>query len=441
MFKKRLILLLSLLFIFQSSVFALNTTEALKQKISTSFVNTRLERVVRFLSSQYGLNIIIAGNAAGKVTVQLTNVRLGTALDAILKTQGYHYVISGDVIYVKPIKMDVTGELSTKVFFLKYLDAFRIKGSLAPLLSKKGKMEALLSEPAINEKLARSNRLVVSDFRENIEQITKAISEMDIPAKELQIEVRLVEKLIGNEKQVGLDLPKSITVKAMGAETTAPITKSSQGGSNGTPTLLSAWYELPNSIENLNMGILTFENLKATLDLLAEDANSKLISKPSVTTLDNKKALIKIGQNIPVPEVSRGISGDLVSYKEKDVSMTLEVIPHIGNNNDITLDVHPILEEIIGYTGSSDAPQPITSRREVKSTVMVKDGQTLVIGGLIKETESENISKLWLLGDIPILGYLFQHRSIKKQKSNLFIFITTKIFDPAQKMESIKSRG
>ena len=430
MIKKVSLIIISIVFLLQMNAMALNTEQVLKQKISTNFVNTSLERVVRVLSNQYGLNIIIGGQAEGKVTIQLTDVTLADALDAILKAQGYHYVLGNDVIFVKPLKMDVNGELSTKVFELKYLEGFSLKASLAPLLSAKGKIEALLSEPEEDVKLNRSRILVVSDFRENLQTISAAIEQMDVPAKELQIEVRLIEKLVGDEKRVGLNLPTSVTVKTMGAETTAPITQSNQqGGSGQTPTILSAWYELPNEVENLNLGVLTLENLQATLDILAQDANSRLVSKPSVTTLDNKRALIKIGQSIPVPEVSRGISGDLVSYKEKEVSMTLEVIPHIGLNGDITLDVHPVLEEIIGYTGSSDAPQPITSKREVKATVMVKDGETLVIGGLIKETQTENVSKVWLLGDIPILGYLFKHTSMKTEKSDLLIFITTKIFD------------
>lgn len=438
MLKKGLFIALSVFFLMHSAVFALSTSEILKQKISTNFVNTSLERVVRVLSNQYGLNIIIGGNATGKVTIQLTNVTLSDALNAILKTQGYHYIVGNNVLFVKPVKEDVNGELTTDVFKLKYLDGFSLKEALVPMLSAKGKMEALLSENSENDKEKRSNILVVSDFWENVERITEAIKIMDVPAKALQIEVRLVEKLVGREDRVGLDLPTSMTVKTMGAETTAPITKSQSGGSNQAPTILSAWYELPNTLDNLSLGVLTFNELKLTLELLASDANSNLISRPSVTTLDNKKATIKIGQIIPVPEVSRGISGDLISYKEKEVSMTLEVIPHIGLNDDITLEVHPVLEEIIGYTGTSDAPQPITSKREVKSTVLVKDGETLVIGGLMKEAETENISKLWLLGDIPYLGRLFSHTTLKKEKTDLIIFITTKIFDRTKTAKASK---
>lgn len=414
-----------------SALWAQNQQDVLSQKISTSFVKTPLERVVRVLAQQYNLNIIYSGPAKGLVTTNLNDIPLGEALDAILKSQGFHYVKGDNLLIVKPYGKDMNGELVSRVFHLKYVDGFHIKKSIEPLLSKKGKIEPLLSEPEKDDKFNRAEFIVVNDFWENVNKVAKVIATMDRPAKQLQIEVRLIEKVMGNSKRVGLDLPKSVTVQTTGAETSAPISKTNSQGSGGS-SLLSAWYELPNNIQNLNLGVLTFSKLRATLDLLAEDANSHLLAKPSITAMDNKQAIIKMGTTIPVPEISRGISGDLLSYKEKDVNMTLEVIPHIGDNGDITLQVHPILEEIIGYTGSGEAPQPITSRREVKTTVILKDGETLVIGGLIKENKTENISKVWLLGDIPLLGYLFRHTNIKKEKSDLLIFITTKIFNAAK---------
>jgi hypothetical protein len=123
------------------------------------------------------------------------------------------------------------------------------------------------------------------------------------------------------------------------------------------------------------------------------------------------------------------IAGDLYSYKEKEVNINLEVIPRINEGKKITLNVHPVLEEIIDYIGPADYPQPVTSKREVKTTVMVNSGETVVIGGLIKEMETKSVEKVWLLGDIPLLGYLFRHTIIKKEKKDLTIFITTRIMD------------
>ena len=424
---RRLFLIALLFFSVRSAaLYSAELEDILKQKITTSFVNTPLERVIRLLSNQYGVNIIVGGQAQGKVTINLTDVTLADALSAILKTQGYHFVLGNNVLYVKPENMSISGELETKVFNLHYLDGFHLKTSLKPMLSAKGKIEALLAESEKEQQMQRSNTLVVTDYWENVRQITQVIEQMDKDIPQIQIEVRLVEKIIGDDKKVGINLPRSFTVQAQGGETTAPITQSN-AASGGAQQSLSAWYQISNNVEGLNLGVLTLENLKLTLDMLAEDASSSLISKPSVTVLNDHKATVRIGTTIPVPEISRGPSGDLYSFKEKDVSMRLDVIPHIGRDEKIRLKVHPVMEEIIGYTGPSEAQQPITSKREVETTVILKNGETLVIGGLIKNTETKNVSKVWLLGDIPILGYLFKHTSIKKQKSDLLIFITTKI--------------
>jgi len=161
--------------------------------------------------------------------------------------------------------------------------------------------------------------------------------------------------------------------------------------------------------------------------MLSKDNGSRLVSNPKITVLNNHKAVIKIGTMVPVPEISRGIAGDLITYKEKSVNIDLEVIPQIGANNIVTLQIHPKMEEIIGFTGTTDAPQPITSIREVETTISVVTGQTIVIGGLVKETTSKQVEKIWLLGDIPILGYLFQNTVTKIEKTDLLIFITPKI--------------
>ncbi len=146
-------------------------------------------------------------------------------------------------------------------------------------------------------------------------------------------------------------------------------------------------------------------------------------------TLNNHRAVIRIGTTVPVPEIQRGFAGDLYSYKEKDVSMRLEVVPVVGEDNEITLKLHPVMQEIIGYTGQAEAPQPIVSIREVETSVVVHDGETVAIGGLVKETTNKQEDKIWLLGNIPILGYLFKHTTIKKEKKDLLIFITSKIIE------------
>ncbi|HGY55831.1 MAG TPA: DUF4974 domain-containing protein [Caldithrix abyssi] len=425
---KRQCIIFILLFYFLTPLWAADIHELLQTKINTNFAGTSLDNVLRMLSKQYNVNIVVGGEAKGPVTARLYDVSLAEALSTILKTHGYHYVVGDNVIMIKPLALESNRDLQTEVFDLKYVDAYRLKATLETLLSERGKMEPLLSEMGKEKKDYRAHLLLVSDLRENLEAIRQSILFMDKPEKQIQIEVRLVERTLGDEQNVGLNLPKSFTVKTTGAEISAPITQTGTGQS-GQPTLLSAWYQLPNAAKDLTLGVLTFDELKAALDLLAKDQSAKLISNPKVTTLNNKKASVRIGRTVPIPQISRSVAGDLFSYQDKRVNIQLDVLPQIGNDSMITLDVHPLLEEIVGYTGPADAPYPITAVREVNSTVRIKDGETLVIGGLVKETETEREEKVWLLGDIPILGYLFTHVSKNKQKTDLLIFITTKIME------------
>jgi len=405
-----------------------NLQQKLQKRITLQLHQVPIEQVISLLSTQHQLNFVMADKVQGTVTLTLKNVALKDALTAVLLPLEAHYVIQGNLIIIKSLKNKSPADLSTRVFNLRYQDASKIIRTIKPLISDRGKAEVLPIEFSQQGSVQRSEMLVVQDFPENLARIAKVVEELDQPVQQIHIEVRLVETALGTKHRVGLDLPTEISVKSTGAENTLPF--ENLQGTSQTTDALSGWYELPATVGKLNLGILSVSELQATLSALAQDNNTRLISSPSVIAMDNHKAIIKIGTSVPIPQVSRGISGDLFSYEEKEVNMYLEVIPRINERNTITLTVHPILEEIVGYVGPSDFPQPIISRREVQTQVMVADSQTVVIGGLIKETSIETVKKVWLLGDIPILKYLFRHKQKEKQKTNLLIFITPRIVKP-----------
>ncbi len=422
-------LLLILCFSF-SAGHALDIEKLLEQRVSPSFEGVMLKDALRIFAKQNSFNYVFTGSGKEIVNVRLTNVPVRTALEYILKPNGYHYLIKDNVMIIKPLKDEFYGELETKIYHLQYIDGLKIKETVSKFLSSKGKLEALLTEKTTEKEPDRSNVLIVSDLEENLRIIDQIIQELDAPVKQVLIEVRLIETLIGDNKQLGLKWPTSVKASVMGAETTAPITTTGQqGSSGGQQTILSGWYQFPDTPEEIHLGVLTVDKLQAALDLLATDNRSKLISNPKVTTLNNQKAIIRIGTTVPIPEIQRSVAGDLYSYKEKDVSMRLEVIPIVGKDNKITLKLHPIMQEIIGYIGPSEAPQPIISVREVETSVVINNGETVAIGGLVKETKSEQEEGIWLLSSIPVLGYLFKHTTIRKEKSDLLIFITSKVLE------------
>ena len=400
----------------------------LQRRISLNLDNVPVAQVVEMLAAQHQLNVVFADQVKGNVSVSLKDVAVKDALTAVLLPVGAHFIVEDDLLIVKPFASRTPADLRIKVFQLQYRDATDMARTIKPLLSERGKVEVLVAGENQKDAVKRADVLVVQDYRQNIEKVAEVIARLDKPVPQIHIEVRLVETNLGAERRIGLNLPTEITVKSTGAENTLPY-QNLQGTTNSLEAL-SGWYELPANVGKLNLGILSVSELQATLSALAKDDNTRLVSSPSVIAMNNRKAVIKIGTSVPIPQVSRGISGDLFSYEEKEVNMYLEVIPRINENHSITMQVHPILEEIVGYVGPSDFPQPIISRREVQTQVMVADSQTVVIGGLIKENTIETVRKVWLLGDVPLLKYLFRHKQKQKQKTNLLIFITPRIIKP-----------
>jgi type II secretory pathway component GspD/PulD (secretin) len=125
-----------------------------------------------------------------------------------------------------------------------------------------------------------------------------------------------------------------------------------------------------------------------------------------------------------------GTIQDIVSFQDLDVGITLSVTPRMNENGFVTLDVEPVVEEITGFTGPAENQRPITSKRTVRTIVRVQNNETVVIGGLVRETDISTKSKVFLLGDIPLLGALFTHHKVEKQKTDLLIFITPRLIEP-----------
>ena len=393
----------------------------LNQKVtSMEFRDTNIKDVLRLLARQHSLNIVVSSEVSGRISVSLTNVKVRDVLKTVLESQGCHFLIKNNLILVKSFERETFGETSSEVFHLDYLDAVELRETLLPILTAKGEMTVLDLVKTEKAEQRRSDVLVVKDLPENLTHIRSVIGELDIPQKQIIIESRLIETILSENEKFGFDWPKSVNVKMTGVDPLNP-------GSIDLESGLAAFSGFPVRTNGVQLGILTADELNFTLNMLSQDENANLVSNPKVATLNNKKAMIRIGTNIPIPEVSRGIGGDLITYKDKQVDVILEVIPRIEPGNRINLIVHSIIEEIIGYTGPGDYPQPITSIREVQTTVSVAPGETVVLGGMIKDNKSVIENKVWLLGDIPLLGELFTSRTEEVKKTDLLIFITPKI--------------
>jgi type II secretory pathway component GspD/PulD (secretin) len=291
----------------------------------------------------------------------------------------------------------------TLIVKLMYVSAQQAQQATTPLLSSGGKIEVLAEDAAEGEKKGAATTLVVSDRKSVVDRVVEVIHQLDKPEPQLNIEVKLVETSLSKENKIGIDWPESYSL-LFGT----PATETDPGG-----------YLVSHSLDGGRAvwGTFAAANVQTALDVMLKSGNSKLLSTPNLTTVSNRPAEIAITTTIPVQTLNRFTEGaviqDIVSFQDLDVG--------------ISLTVNPIIEEITGYTGPINNQRPITSKREMNTVVRVKDGMTLVMGGLLRESKIQNVSKLPLLGDIPYVGKAFQHSHDQIDKTDLTVFITPKI--------------
>lgn len=404
-----------------------DSPEWMNKKISVDFEKTPLGSALTLLARQNGFDIVMPHLEDIKVSARLKQATIRDALDALLNVSGFVYYIAGGIVVVKPFADETPGELQTKVFKLEYLDARQIKESVQNMLSSRGKVQVVSAGPSIggkDEGKYPAKILTVTDLAIVIPIIEEFIGKIDVKPKQVTIDVKLVETSITEDQSFGLDWRKSITASITGAEEGVPTTES-------LSKRLSLYSSLPFKAGSFTYGTMNVSEVSLLLEYLKSTGKSKMLSNPSVTTSDGKPAIIDVVTTIPIPTVSRFSEGaiiqDIVTYQFKDVGITLEVTPVVNDDGYITLNCKPTVEEITGWVGPTDNQQPITSKRSVRTDVIVKNGETLVIGGLIKEVNITSVDGVWLLSDIPWLGELFKHRTTRSEKTDLMILITPTI--------------
>jgi type IV pilus assembly protein PilQ len=408
------------MFCVRSAAFAQDSS-ATAPKLSMTFKDADILNVLRMLSKQNNLNLIASNDVKGKVTVHFSDVTIDEALETILKANGYDYYVERNIIFVKPIETERSAQIVTRVYELNYVDANDLKETLTPILTKKGKMEALsrVKNGVSDEK--RSSVLVVSDVADRVRAIDSVVQRVDTQTQQIMIEVRMYETSLGDDQKLGVGLPTSVGGRTIDAR---------NPDDPGTKTDYTLIAPLEDKLQNLIMGKLSVDRLMFSLNFLKTETNSKLLSNPKILTMDNQKAEISVGTIIPVQTISRSVNGDIISFTDKNVDVKLKVTPRVNPDSMLTLLIEPTIEDVIGYVGPEDNRQPVISKRFARTQVMVKNHESVVVGGLLKETEVETKDKVWLLGDIPLLGKLFTNKSLEKNKTDLLIFITPHIMEP-----------
>jgi type IV pilus secretin PilQ/predicted competence protein len=416
---------------------------------SLEFREVEIKDVLRQLAKQYGLNIVFSEAVKGQVTVQLNDISIDEALDSIITVNGFTYIKKDKVIKVMTPEELLHEGKQTKLITLNNADASKLKDSLKRVLSSDGAIEVD----------SRSNSLVVTDSLQVIHIIEGMIPDLDKITPQILIEAKLIETSLTKEDKLGIDWITTISASGSKRPTTLPFNANSDMGmaanlpmssptasgsvgvfpSVGTaPPLSGSPYSFPYAIKgDFTLGTLDFSSLKAVFDLLKTRQNTKLVANPRIVTLNNQKATINVGKVLSLPLYERNETTgnmEITGWERYNVGVILEVVPQVSSGDRIKLKIKPEVSNLIGYASNRNGVNegPITSTRTAETEVQINDGQTVVIGGLVKEESLTVVKKIPLLGDIPFLGALFTRKEVgsssnPNEKTDLLIFVTARI--------------
>jgi len=377
-----------------------------------------IKNILMLIGELTGLNIVISPAVQDTITATLENVSVKAALDAILKPNGYNYFVQENIIIVKGIDTEMVGELETVVVKLKYINSDDLSGALGAVMSSRGKLQSFTPLVTSQSTKGASNIIIISDVQENIVHILNMIDQLDVAIPNINIAVRFIETNLDTTRGHGIDWSKASV--QLGGTTDSSL------------SMLN--------FNNITIATLNPMQLTSALRIMQARGQSKLLSSPQVTTLDNHEAetetvtTVYIEGNTNSSQNQRSQSSNpygniaINQVSEKDIGIKLKVTPRINEGTKITLLVDATVEALLS-AAEIHTDKPRSTKRTVKTQVTVRDGDTAIIGGLIAENVLENKKFVPIISGIPFFGQLFQSTSIEKEQRELLIFITPNIIN------------
>ena len=440
---------------------AASPTQVVDQgSITVNFKGADIRTVLAYISEVACVDIVPSPDVKGIVDLKLNNKPWKMALDIILRNYGFAYEREGDIIRVVTVDNLKMEELATQTFNLNYGKSKDVVASIKDIVSSRGKV--MYDD--------RTNIVLVTDIPTNIYKIGQVIDKLDKKTDQVLIEARIIETVLDDSDKLGIDWNLKMTVAGAKRPTTFPFSQWDQSvgkfgawgsilpqvqvdnplSSDGTGSVVTQTTasEFPNTpggfaafpfapTTEFSYGTLDFSEFKAVMEFIKQRANTDIVSNPRIATLNNSEALINVGQTLNLPKYERNSTTgkmEITGYEAKDLGIILKVTPHINTKGEIVIDLAPQISDLLRYDTldrASGIVAPVYSTRIAKTQVMIKDGDTIFIGGLIKENDIDRKNKMPflgdLLGDVPYLGLLFSKKETVKQKTELIFFITVNI--------------
>ena len=419
-----------------------------------NFQDIDIRSVLQLLADTGGQNIVVSDSVAGNLTLRLQNVPWDEALDIVLRTKGLDMRREGNVIIVGPTAELAAQEkaqlaarnqiqqlepLHTEFLQVNYAKA----ADLAALIRATGGKNSMLSPRGALSIDTRTNTLLVQDTSDRLADIRRLVQKLDVPVRQVLIEARIVVVTDQFERDLGARFGVSavnqsgtnnlLTVGGNGVGANTVLTTAAAGGSNSaalTAPSISNQYQVNLPVANpagaLGISLLGSSYL-VNLELSAaqNEGRGEVISSPRVITANQKQATIMQGVEIPYQQSA---SSGATTTQFKNAVLSLKVTPLITPDNRVMLDID-VSDDSVGQLvqSATGGTVPSINTREIITQVLVNDGQTVVLGGILETTKNKSTDKVPYLGDIPVLGHLFKSTTNINNKTELLIFITPKI--------------
>ena len=418
------------------------TTVALSEKkdlISVDFPNEEVRTILRNVADMFELNLVVPETLQGRTSIKLRNVTWRQIFREVLTPVGYTFMEDENIIRV--VSQDVLAQEPnvTEVYILNYAEAAKILPTISGMVETG---EPVKGRVQIDQ---RNNALVVTERPSRQEKIKPIIEKLDVPTAQVMIESKFIEVSNNDGSDIGMNWSslKKLEVKQGKVEADAQHLSSISNGvekyeegalsMNGWKNNLQSLFQAPQLVTST----FSISEFGAVMSLYESQNNVRLVSNPTVVTLNNIEATINIGEEYPIPNYAYNQeqgSFEIAGFTYKPIGINLKVTPQVNNAGFIKMNILPEVSSragVVDFGGASGAKIPIIATRKTLTQVSLKDGHTLGIGGLIENTKTKGKSKVPVVGEIPVLGSLFKSSSEELKTRNLVIFITAKTLDNA----------
>ena len=427
--------------------------------VTMNIVDSEVREVLTSLASIGGVNIVADDSVNGKITVQLAGVSFQEALDIITKTKGLQYQTIGNTIIVGTKNNMSAGFGQLHVFHLKFANPDDVVNAAKLALGLGGSTESSSTENSTqttttsntNSTTSNNDGTTTAEISGNLtvdkatnsllfygtaseaQKIRVVLDQIDIPYEQVSLEAQVMSINKTDSKNLGIEwewskapqsyeeyTPEKITIDGTTGKITsiepAEITRASSFNKGTTGGIIS-FGRSPDG--------LPYEfYYAAKINALINNGKANILSKPKITTINGKEATINIGGEVPIPTLTVSDNTTTTTYEYKETGIILKYTPRVNDDGYITAKIHT---EVSTPTYDADAKAYRFNKRSADTQVRLKDGETMVIGGLIGSDESKVMSKIPFLGDLPILGRFFSNVNNSKNESEVIIFVTARI--------------